>query len=155
MLDLIGAQALLDPKDFLKLAIRLLFDLSVATILIRAIYYRVHRRRDMVFVYYLFNIITFCLCHLLRKVPIELGFALGLFAVFDPSLPNGADSTRDLTYLFVIIGIGILNAVANKKVSVAELCLVNFTILGATWYLENIALGGGRTVEVLFTTTSA
>ena len=43
---------------------------------------------------------------------------------------------RDLTYLFIVIGLGILNAVANKKVSLMELVTVNTVIVGITAALE-------------------
>jgi hypothetical protein len=85
----------------------------------------------------MFNIITFCLSLLLRKVPIELGFALGLFAVFGIlRYRTEPIRIRDLTYLFIVIGLGILNAVANKKISVAELVVVNASIVGVTVLLE-------------------
>jgi hypothetical protein len=85
----------------------------------------------------LFNLITFSLCLLLRKVPIELGFALGLFAVFG-ILRYRTEPIRilDLTYLFIVIGLGILNAVANKKISVMEMVAVNTVIVGMTALLE-------------------
>ena len=88
-----------------------------------AIYQRLYRdRREFVFTYYIFNLITFAMCLLLRKVPMELGFALGLFAVFGIlRYRTEAIAMRDLTYLFIVIGLGILNAVANKKISLAEL----------------------------------
>ena len=87
----------------------------------------------------MFNAITFALCFLLRKVPIELGFALGLFAVFGIlRYRTEAIRTQDLTYMFVVIGIAILNAVANKKVSLAELLLVNGAIVALTALLERL-----------------
>lgn len=42
----------------------------------------------------------------------------------------------DLTYLFIVIGLGILNAEANKKMSVAEILAVNSAIVLATAILE-------------------
>jgi hypothetical protein len=74
---------------------------------------------------------------LLRKVPMELGFALGLFAVFGILRYRTEEiRMRDLTYLFIVIGLGILNAVANKSVSFMELILVNGIIAGVTAGLE-------------------
>ena len=89
----------------------------------------------------MFNAITFALCFLLRKVPIELGFALGLFAVFGIlRYRTEAIRTQDLTYMFVVIGLAILNAVANKKVSLAELLLVNGSIVFLTAMLERLPM---------------
>ena len=87
----------------------------------------------------LFNLITFALCFLLRKVKVDMGFALGLFAVFGILRYRTEQiRTRDLTYLFVVIGIAILNAVVNKKVSVGELMLVNICIVAMAFMLERL-----------------
>jgi hypothetical protein len=105
-----------------------------------------------VFTYYLFNVITFSTCLLLRKVPIELGFALGLFAVFGIlRYRTEPIRIRDLTYLFIVIGIAILNAVSNKKISVAELIFVNVAIVGITAFLEiRTARRGIETVPIQY-----
>ena len=134
--DIIGVNQLFDAKDFLRLLSRMVLNLAFASVVIQR-YTKLYRNDTYRFTYFIFNIITFSLCFLLRKVPIELGFALGLFAVFGIlRYRTEPIRIRDLTYLFVVIGIAILNAVANKKVTLAELLLVNFTILGATLMLE-------------------
>ena len=69
---------LIDTEDFLELIIRFFFNLSIVTILIRAIYYPVTKRKDYLFTYMLFSIIVFFLCQLLSNVKLGLGFALGL-----------------------------------------------------------------------------
>ena len=85
----------------------------------------------------MFNVITFTLCFLLRQVPIELGFALGLFAVFGIlRYRTEPIQIQDLTYLFVVIGIGILNAVVNDNISLSEVLLVNSIITGIVAFLE-------------------
>ncbi len=137
VIELFGSKMLIDEDDFFKLLSRLCLNLGFAAIVIRLIYFRLYQNREYVFTYFLFNVITFCLCLLLRKVPIELGFALGLFAVFGIlRYRTEPIRIRDLTYLFIVIGLAILNAVANKKVSVAELLLVNGAIVGLTAFLE-------------------
>jgi hypothetical protein len=135
--ELFGTEQLIDWPDFYKLLTRFGMDLAFATVVIFVVYYRLYRNREFVFTYYVFNIITFSLCVLLRKVPMELGFALGLFAVFGILRYRTEEiRMRDLTYLFIVIGLGILNAVANKKVSLAELVTVNIVIVGITAGLE-------------------
>jgi hypothetical protein len=137
MMDIFGTERFFDPGDFLRLIVRLGVDLGFATIVVVFVYYRLYRNREFVFTYFIFNIITFALCALLRKVPMELGFALGLFAVFGILRYRTEEiRMRDLTYLFIVIGLGILNAVANKKVSFAELLLVNSVIVAATAIIE-------------------
>jgi hypothetical protein len=137
MNDIFGTDTLFDVADFLKLVARLGLDLVFSTFLIVFVYYRLYRNREFVFTYYVFNIITYAICALLRKTPMDMGFALGLFAVFGIlRYRTEAIRMRDLTYLFIVLGIAILNAVANKKVSLAEIVLVNVVIVGITAVLE-------------------
>jgi hypothetical protein len=151
VIDLFGFETLVD-RDALRFLFRLGLDLLFVSVVVRAVYYRLHRNREYVFTYYLFNIITFGLCLLLRKVPIELGFALGLFAVFGIlRYRTEAIRIRDLTYLFIVIGLGILNGVANAAISVAELLAANATIVAATAFLELYPTGRAeRSVPMLY-----
>ena len=87
------------------------------------------------------SLTVFILCILLDNVKLELGFALGLFAIFgiiryrtDP-IP-----IKEMTYLFLVIGVSVLNFLANKKISHAELLLGNFLIIAITYGLEKIWL---------------
>jgi len=41
-----------------------------------------------------------------------------------------------MTYLFIVIGISVINALANKKVSYAELIFTNTIIVVGLWFLE-------------------
>jgi hypothetical protein len=136
-LDYFGSQELMDGEAVAKMLMRLAIDVLATTLVVRAIYVRLYQWNEQVFTYFAFNVVTFSLCLLLRKVPIELGFALGLFAVFGIlRYRTEPIRIRDLTYLFVVIGIAILNAVANKNVSVAELVLINGVIVFMVWVLE-------------------
>ena len=116
---------------------RLTLDLCCSMVVIGAIYARRHASREFVFTYYLFNLITCVLCLLLRRVPTELGFALALFGVFGILRYRTEQiRIRELTYLFIVIGIGLLNGVADSNVSLAELLLVNGVIIAMTAWQE-------------------
>ena len=78
---------------------------------------------------------------LLDSVKLQLGFALGLFAIFgiiryrtDP-IP-----IKEMTYLFLVIGVSVVNALANKKISHAELIFANLLIVFVTFGMERIWL---------------
>ncbi len=119
------------------LLVRLGLDLVFTTIVVRLVYYRLYKSRDYVFTYFLINVVTFTLAHLLSNVPIELGFALGLFAVFGIlRYRTEAIKVRDLTYLFVVIGIALLHALANDGIALAELLIANGAIVGTVALLE-------------------
>jgi hypothetical protein len=135
--EFFGTDQFMDATDFVRLLSRLTLDVGIASIVVWFIYYKLYKNREFVFTYYIFNVITFSMCVLLRKVPTELGFALGLFAVFGILRYRTEEiRMRDLTYMFIMIGFGIINGVANKKVSTSELFLVNGVIAGLTAVLE-------------------
>lgn len=134
---LFGTDSLFDPEDFAKLCARLGLDLLITSVIIVWVYYRLYRNREMVFTFYVLNVITFTLCALLRKTPMDMGFALGLFGIFGIlRFRTEAIRTRDLTYLFIVLGLAIVNAVANKKISLSELLLVNVVVVGVVAAIE-------------------
>ncbi|NNE55981.1 MAG: DUF4956 domain-containing protein [Flavobacteriales bacterium] len=132
---------LIDLEDLTKLVVRFAINLVFVIVLVRYIYYPVARRKDFLFTYILISVTVFLLCFMLENVKLELGFALGLFAIFgiiryrtDP-IP-----IKEMTYLFIIIGLSVMNALINKKISFAEMMFANTAILVATWGLEHIWL---------------
>ena len=80
-MELFGIE-LFDKQDLIKLLFKFAINLGFLVIIVRYIYYKTKDEKDYVFTFFMFNILTFLICYLLRKVPIEMGFALGLFAVF-------------------------------------------------------------------------
>lgn len=130
MNELLDFQApFLDAQRMAQLGFRLIVDLFFAGIVVFAVYVRRYGKNEYVFTYVMFNVITFMLCFLLSQAPIELGFALGLFAVFG-ILRYRTEPIRihELTYLFVVIGLGILNAVVDASTPLAEVLAVNAVI---------------------------
>ncbi len=123
--------------DFLELAFRLVINCIVAFIIIRLIYYPVHNRKDYLFTYFIFNLLIFFLSYLLSGVKLQLGFAFGLFAIFGIlRYRTEALAIKEMTYLFVVIAIAVINALANKKISFAELMFTNVAIITVTYLLE-------------------
>jgi hypothetical protein len=155
MAELFGADRLLDAADFLKLVSRLALDLTVVGLLVLGAYLRRRRDtdRDRVFTLVAINVVTFLFCFTLRNVNIELGFALGLFAVFGIlRYRTEPVSLRDLTYLFLAIGVAILNSVGlNKRTSLAESLLADVAVVGVAVLLEAFPHGGhGGTRAILY-----
>ncbi len=124
-------------QDFLELLFRLSINCVVAYVIIRHIYYPVHNRKDYLFTYFLFNLLIFFVSYLLSSVKLQLGFAFGLFAIFG-ILRYRTEPLRikEMTYLFIVIAIAIINALANKKISYSELMFTNLAIIGVTYVLE-------------------
>ncbi|HVV86362.1 MAG TPA: DUF4956 domain-containing protein [Kofleriaceae bacterium] len=129
MNELFGTEVFFDSHDFARLAVRLAVNLVFATWVIWFVYFRVYKNREFVFTYYVFNFLTFAICALLRNVPMELGFALGLFGLFGVLRYRTEEiRSRDLTYLFIVIGLGLINAVPARRVTAAELLAVDVAI---------------------------
>lgn len=151
MNGLLGAFSFSVTVSALMLLARLGLDMLFTTFVVRLVYYRLYRNRDYVFTYFLINLVTFSLAYLLSNVPIELGFALGLFAVFGIlRYRTEAIRVRNLTYLFVVIGIALLNALANGSITLAELLIANTVIVGTVGLLEAAPFSGreaSRTVR--------
>lgn len=136
-MELFGADAWLNLPELSRLLARLGLDLLFVHGVVHQVYLRRYSNREFVFTFYLFNIITVCLCLLLRKVPTEVGFALALFGVFGILRYRTEQiRSRDLTYLFIVLGLGIVNGVAGRQISVAELLVVNLVIVSLTAALE-------------------
>ena len=130
---------LYDFKDLVKLLFKFSIDLLFLFIIVRVIYYRIKEEKDYVFTFFMFNILTFFICFLLRKVPMEMGFALGLFAVFGIlRYRTEAIPIRQMTYLFIVIGLSMINSLANKSISWLEILLANAIITIITYLIDRV-----------------
>ena len=129
----------IDTEDFLKLIFKFAINLFFLFATVRFIFYRNNRDKDYLFTFFMFNLMTFFICVLLRKVPMEMGFAMGLFAVFGIlRYRTEALPIKEMTYLFIVIGLAMINALANKSISMAELFFTNAVIVGTTLGIETI-----------------
>jgi hypothetical protein len=105
-------------EDMWELLFKFGLNAMVLFVLIRLIYYPIHRKKDYLFTYFLFNILIFFLCVLLNSVKLSIGFAFGLFAIFGILRYRTEQiSIKDMTYLFAVITMAVINALASKKVS--------------------------------------
>lgn len=132
---------LINVEDFTELLLRFLLNFIVVYVAVRFLYYPVRKRRDYLFTYLLMSTVIFLICFLLGSVKLELGFALGLFAIFGIIRYRTTQiPIKEMTYLFLVIGISVINALANKKVSYAELFVTNGLLLLVTYGLEKLVV---------------
>ncbi len=143
---------LIDTVDFTELLIRFAVDLIVSFIIVQYIYSKNSNRKDFYFSFMSVGAVVFLLCFLLNSVKLELGFALGLFAVFGIiRYRTDAIPIKEMTYLFVIIGVAIVNALSNKKVSYAELLFANAAIIFGLWILEKrLMLKQEKSIQITY-----
>ncbi|MEY3199175.1 MAG: hypothetical protein RJA13_1133 [Bacteroidota bacterium] len=128
-------------EDAYILLLRLLVNMTFLTILIRYLYYPKTKRKDYLFTYYLIGTITFFLCFGLKKLDIDTGMGLGLFAIFGIiRYRTDAIEIKEMTYLFLIIGVSVVNSLASNNISIAEMAIINITVVLLTYGLENLWL---------------
>jgi len=131
----------MDWQAFKDLVIRVIFNLGVVLYLVRYLYYKTTPRKDYLFSYILVSQIIFFILFLLQDVMLGMGFALGLFAIFGIIRFRTLQvPVREMTYLFVVIGVTVVNALSNRKVSYAELLLTNLIVITLTHLLEKVFL---------------
>jgi hypothetical protein len=131
--------ALFDLEDLTKLLFKFGINFIFLIVIVRLIYYKIRNDKDYVFTFIMFNILTFFICFLLRKVPMQMGFALGLFAVFGIlRYRTEAIPIRQMTYLFIVIGISMINALSNKSISIFELLFTNGFITLITYLIDSV-----------------
>jgi hypothetical protein len=126
------------PNNVANLFIPLVINLIVTGVIIYGLYYRKMHRKDYLTAFSLISLTVFFLVFLLDNAQLQIGLALGMFAVFGIiryrtiSIP-----IKEMTYLFVVIGISVINALANKKIGYAGLALVNVLFIFACWLFES------------------
>ena len=128
-------------QRFNELLLRFMLNISVIIIIVRILYYPVARRKDYLFSFILISTLVFLLCYLLESVKLQLGFAFGLFAIFGIlRYRTFAIPIKEMTYLFILIGISVINALANKKISWSELVFTNLALVFLVYGLEKLWL---------------
>ena len=135
--------------DIYKLLVRFVFNLVFLSLIVRLAIYPNQREREFAFTAVMLNVIVFFICFTMKKLELDLGLALGLFAIFGV-LRYRTDALRpkEMTYLFIVIGIAVINSLSNKKTSYAEITLVNSLIVTATilkeWGVGRVPAKGSK-----------
>lgn len=146
--DVTGSGFELFNKLSEKFFIRLGVNLISVFILVRFVYFPIYRSREYIFTFFIFNLIIFLITYLLNKVEMSMGAAFGLFAVFSMLRYRTEDiSIKDMTYMFLVIAMGLINAVT--KGSWDELSLISLIIIVVTWLLESNVLMKKETSKIV------
>jgi hypothetical protein len=147
--DFLSSPELFDrvsSKFFVRIVINFLSVLA----LVRLVYYPNYRRTDLFTTFFVFNMVIFMITYLLNKVEMSMGAAFGLFAVFSMlRYRTEGISTKDMTYLFLVIAIGLISAIS--KGGWEELSLFSTIILVVTYLLEgNLLIRKERAKMVMY-----
>ena len=125
--------------DLGKLVVRLAINLIFLFLIVRVAYYAHQKQMVYVFTFVLMNVMVFFICFTLKKLDLGLGMALGLFAIFAIiRYRTNSINVKEMTYLFIVIGLAVINSLSNKKTSYAELLFVNLIIFTTTMFMEQL-----------------
>ena len=117
---------------------RMMLNIVIVFLLARFIYYpRRNGSRDYLFTYLATSTIIFIVCILLSQVQVELGIALGLFAVFSViRFRTIQASPRELSYLFVSLGLALMNSLVPFETPLIRLLINNLLVLAIIWIAD-------------------
>lgn len=124
-----------------KFGIRLGIDLITTLLVIRVIYYRNYKRTENFLTFFVFNVVIFLITYLLNKVEMTMGAAFGLFAVFSMLRYRTENiSTKDMTYIFIVIAIGLVMAISKggwDELSLIGVIIVSLlALLESNWFIK-------------------
>lgn len=121
--------------------IRLAINTVTMIVLIRFIYFITHQTRDLFFTFFLLNFIVFLLTIMIEKAKAfnSMGSAFGLLAAFSLlRFRTETISTRDMTYLFIIMAIGLINSIL--KGSYLEIVGINAIVITVVFAVDSNVL---------------
>jgi hypothetical protein len=86
---------------------------------------------------FLMGTMLFLICMLLKKSEMQMGMALGLFAVFSIMRFRTENlATRNMAYLFTVIGVSVINAMFDFPHPVRGTILINIIVILTVLFLE-------------------
>ena len=130
-------------EPFVAMLIRLFVCIVVNLVIVDRLYYKKSRRRDFYFTFMLISLAIFFLVFFMifvledMKAKTSIGIGIGLFGIFSiMRYRTDAMPVREMTYLFVIISLSVVNAIA-ASVSIVELLVTNIIVVDAIWLCEH------------------
>lgn len=113
------------------------FNLMVALLVVRFIYYPSTHNKHYVFTFLAFNSIIYFVLYFMSSIEIGIGVGFGLFAIFS-ILRYRTDPMpiREMTYLFIIAALPVMNSIGVDGSAWPQLVAANLAILVIMWVLE-------------------
>ncbi|KPL14732.1 MAG: hypothetical protein AMS23_08635 [Bacteroides sp. SM1_62] len=137
-------------EGILHLVIRFSFNLLVVGIIVRGLYYTLTRKKNYLFSFMLIGVVVFLICYLLESLGLTMGFALGLFAIFGIiRYRTNPIPIKEMTYLFIVIGVSVVNGLTTREISYLELVFANIIIILIVYVLERLWLMKNEVKKVI------
>jgi multisubunit Na+/H+ antiporter MnhE subunit len=113
------------------------FNLAVALVIVRFIYYPFTQNKNYVFTFLAFSTIIYFVLGLFTSTDLSVGVGFGLFAIFSV-LRYRTDEMpiREMTYLFIIIALPVMNSILMSNDDVMKLLVANGVIVALLYVLE-------------------
>jgi len=120
-----------------NLLIRFFLNLLVLYVLIGLVYYRYSKKAEYLFSFVIMGVMIFLICSVLGTIDLQVGLAVGLFAVFAIlRFRTVLYTVKDITYVFVIIGISVINSQANIPPPIIGAVVINLSIILLVYFFE-------------------
>ena len=140
---------LFDATSLWTLLFRFMLNFIVCWIIIRLFYYKKSQRRDYYFTFMMFAVVIFLIITLMDNMKMNVAYALGLFAIFGMiRYRTETLRIREMTYLFVVMGLSIINGQALTT-SYIELFVTNILVILAIWAFEGNRLSKQMAEKVI------
>ena len=130
-------EILLSDKDWIQMLLRFFFNLIFIGVIIKIINHHSREISRHISTFFIISVIVFFLCFTLRQIDLNFGMALGLFAIFgiiryrtETVLPE------EITYLFVTIGLSVINALTAGGYGWISLIIINVSVCISVLFAE-------------------
>jgi hypothetical protein len=127
----------LNNPDFWGIIVRFLINLVFLFVLVKLVYYRYSKKAEYLFSLMLMGIMIFFIGSMLKTVFMELGMAIGLFAIFTIlRLRTRSFTMKDMAYIFTTIGISFINSLKLVGFPMLGVLIINIIIISSAYILE-------------------
>ena len=127
----------LNNPSFLGIMVRFVINLTVLYVLIKVVYFRYSRKEMFLFAFFLMGIMIFFIGSMLNAVYLEIGMAVGLFAVFTIlRLRTTNVNIKDMAYMFTTIGTSVINSLKLVGFPLLGVLIIDAIIIFSAYLLE-------------------
>ena len=124
-------------SDLLYFMLGAALNFVVALLIVRFVYYPATQDKTYVFTFLAFNTVIYFVLGLLTNAQLSVGVGFGLFAIFSVlRYRTGEISTREMTYLFILIALPVMNSVMVSDSALPYLLVSNVAIMTVLFVLE-------------------
>lgn len=130
--------------DFTLMLVRFVICLLVNWLIVDKLYYKKSKRRDFYFTFIIIGVAIFFIVFFMifvledMKGKTGIGVGIGMFGIFSiMRYRTDAMPVREMTYLFVVLCLSVVNALASTM-PLVELLVTNLIIIIVVWLFEHL-----------------